>query len=128
MKKIVLLIATGFLLLTAVAALPRLSIDNVISALKTGNATELGKFMDDHVDLSLPERSDNYSKAQAQLILKDFFTRNGVSGFTVKHKGENSGGQFCIGELQTKAGPYRTTVFMKTQDGKQVIKEIKFQS
>lgn len=103
-------------------------IDQVISALRSGNAPELAKYFDENVELTLPEKSDNYSKAQALLILKDFFNNNGVKTFEVKHKGEQSGGQFCIGTLQTKAGNYRTTVFMKTKSGKQVVKDIRFQA
>jgi hypothetical protein len=46
----------------------------------------------------------------------------------VKHKGDQGGGQFCIGTLQTKSGNYRTMVFMKAKGNKQVMKEIRFQS
>lgn len=127
MKQFLLLITVVVAFFTFSAFKPSLSIDSVISALRTGNTTELARYMDENVDLSLPDRSDSYSKAQAVLILKDFFTRNGVTGFQVKHKGDNSGNQYCIGTLQTKAGPYRTTVFMKAQGDKQLIKEIKFQ-
>lgn len=103
-------------------------IDQVIDALQNGEATELAKFFDDNVELTLPEKSDNYGKAQALLILKDFFSNNVVKSFEVKHKGEQAGGQFCIGTLQTKAGNYRTTVFMKMKGKKQVVKEIRFQA
>jgi hypothetical protein len=127
MKQILLLITVAFTLVLASSFKPAISIDNVIGALRSGNAMELSKYMDENVDISLPDRSDSYSKSQAVLILKDFFGRNGVAGFDVKHKGDNSGNQYCIGTLQTKAGTYRTTVFMKAQDGKQLIKEIKFQ-
>ena len=102
-------------------------IDDVISALRAGNATEVGKYIDENVELSLPDKSDNYSKAQAIMILKDFFANNVVSGFETKHTGDNSGNQFCIGTLHTKSGDYRTTVFMKTKNGRQSVKEIKFQ-
>ena len=103
-------------------------IDQVIDALQNGEATELAKFFDDNVELTLPEKSDNYGKAQALLILKDFFSNNVVKSFEVKHKGEQAGGQFCIGTLQTRAGNFRTTVFMKMKVKKQVVKEIKFQA
>ena len=102
-------------------------IDDVISALRAGNATDVGKYIDENVELSLPDKSDNYSKAQAIMILKDFFSNNVVSGFETKHTGDNSGNQFCIGTLHTKSGDYRTTVFMKTKNGRQSVKEIKFQ-
>ena len=106
---------------------PISGLDDVISALRSGNATEVGKYIDENVEISLPDKSDNYSKAQAVMILKDFFATNVVTGFETKHTGDNSGNQFCIGTLHTKSGDYRTTVFMKTRNGRQSVKEIKFQ-
>ncbi len=104
------------------------NIDAVIGALHSGNATELSNYFDDNVELTLPDQSDSYSKAQAVLILKDFFNNNGVKNFEVKHKGDGAGGQFCVGTLKTKSGNFRTTVFMKVKAGKDVVKEIRFQS
>ncbi len=104
------------------------SIDGVIGALRSGDAGELSKYFDDNVELSLPVKSDSYSKAQAQLILKDFFTNNSVKGFELKHKGDAPGGNYCIGTLQTKSGNFRAHVFMKSKGNKEVVKEIRFQS
>ena len=105
------------------------SIDEVINALRSGNSSQLSVYLDDNIELTLPDKSDSYSKAQAQLIIKDFFANNGIKGFELKHKGDApSGGHFCIGTLQTNAGNFRTNVFMKTKNGKEVVKEIRFQS
>ena len=101
-------------------------IDEVIGALRAGNSSQLSSYFDDNVELTLPDKSDSYSKAQAQLIVKDFFGNNGVRGFELKHKGDSPGGQFCIGTLQTNAGNFRTNVFMKTKNGREVVKEIRF--
>jgi len=103
-------------------------IDEVVNALKSGNATELARYLDDNVELTLPEKSDSYSKAQAQVIIKDFFSNNGVKGFELKHKGTSPGGNFAIGTLQTSSGNFRTNIFMRTKNGKDVVKEIRFQS
>ena len=126
MHKIFTLVLSTVLILAS-AFKPINGIDDVISALRAGNAAEVGKYIDENVELSLPDKSDNYSKAQAIMILKDFFANNVVSGFETKHTGDNSGNQFCIGTLHTKSGDYRTTVFMKTKNARQSVKEIKFQ-
>ncbi len=105
------------------------SIDAVIGALRSGNSSQLSGYFDDNVELTLPDKSDSYSKAQAQLIVKDFFTNNGVQGFELKHKGgDTQGAHFCIGTLKTNAGNFRTNVFMKLKSGKEVVKEIRFQA
>ncbi|HEY2721018.1 MAG TPA: DUF4783 domain-containing protein [Chitinophagaceae bacterium] len=128
MKKIISTL-TIFLGLAMVSFTSQTSnLDEVIGALKDGKANELGKYLDDNVELTLPDKSNNYSKAQAVLVLKDFFENNEVKSFEVKHKGDQNGGQYCVGTLQTKSGNYRTTVFMKVKDSKDYVKAIRFQS
>jgi hypothetical protein len=104
------------------------SIDDVVSALKTGNASQLSKFFDNNVEVSMPDKSNNYSKSQAEMVIKDFFSMNNVKGFDVIHKGENAGSQYCIGMLQTVSGTYRTTIFMKQKAGAQVLQELRFEN
>ncbi|MGZ3950449.1 MAG: DUF4783 domain-containing protein [Flavisolibacter sp.] len=127
MRKIIFL-STVVIAFVLAAFKPIAGLDDVINALKAGNAQELSKYIDDNIEISLPDKSDNYSRAQAIMVLKDFFNNNGVTGFDVQFKGENGGGQYCIGNLKTKSGVYRTTVFMKSKGGTQVIKEIRFKS
>jgi hypothetical protein len=127
MKKLLLFIGAAVIFIFS-SFKAKSGLDNVISALSSGNATELSKYIDDNVEISLPSKSDMYSRSQAVMILQDFFANNGVKGFELKHKGDNSGSQFCIGTLQTRVGPYRTTVFMANKNGRQLVKEIRFQS
>jgi hypothetical protein len=127
MRKIIFL-STVVIAFFMTAFKPIAGLDDVINALKTGNAQELSKYIDDNVEISLPDKSDNYSRAQALMVLKDFFNNNSVTGFEVQFKGENGSGQYCIGNLKTRSGVYRTTVFMKVKDNKQVIKEIRFKA
>ncbi len=103
-------------------------IDEVIGALRSGNSSELSKHFAESIELTLPDKSDSYSRAQAQLIVKDFFKNNGVKGFELKHKGDAPDGHYCIGTLQTNAGSFRTHVLMKSTSGKELVKEIRFQA
>ena len=128
MKPLFTSLMLGAVILLSSFSLQKSGIDDVIGALRAGSSTELSKFFDENVEVTLPDKSDSYSKAQALLIVKDFFGNNGVKGFDLKHKGDSPGGHFCIGTLQTNAGNFRTSVFMKVKNGKEVIKEIKFQS
>lgn len=106
---------------------PYYSIDEVVNAMKTGNANQLSRYFDERIDISLPGKNDNYSKSQGEMILKDFFSNNDVRDFQIKHKGENNGSQFCFGVLQTKNGNYRTKLYMKQKADRQVLQEIGFQ-
>jgi len=128
MKALFTTLLLGSTMLLTAFTLQRSSIDEVIAALRSGNPTQVSGFFDDNVELTLPDKNDSYSKAQAQLIIKDFFANNGVKGFELKHKGDSPGGHYCIGTLQTNAGNFRTNVFMKIKNGKEYVKEIRFQS
>jgi Domain of unknown function (DUF4783) len=125
MKRFFTLIFISIALLSFAQAL---SIDEVVAAIKTGNASSTAKFFDNTVDITVPESSNSYSKVQAEMVLKDFFSTNSVKGFEVLHKGENSGSQYCIGTLLTKSGTFRTTIFMKQKSEKQFIQEIRFEN
>lgn len=102
-------------------------IDDIVIALKGGNASQVSKYFDKTVDITLVEKSNSYSKSQAEMILRDFFLINPIKGFQVIHKGENSGSQYCIGTLLTKSASYRTTIFMKLKGDKQILQEIRFE-
>ena len=104
------------------------SIDDIAGAMRSGNVGQLSRYLDTRVDISLPEKSDTYSKSQAEMIIRDFFTTNVVQNFLVKHKGENGGSEFCVGVLQTRNGDYRTTLFIKQKGEKQLLQEIRFQA
>ncbi len=127
MKKILGLALLG-LVFMMVSFRPQYSIEEVISALKTGNASQMAKYFDSRVDISLPDKSDNYSRNQGEMILRNFFATNGVKNFVVKHTGENNGSQFCIGSLQTKNGNFRTKLYMKQKGDQQVVQEVAFQA
>jgi hypothetical protein len=103
------------------------SVDEVESAIKNGNASQLSKYFDNTIEITLTDKSNTYSKSQAELVLKDFFNNNVVRGFEIVHKGNNAGAQFIIGTLETKNGEYRTTIYMKQKGDKQLLQELRFE-
>ena len=103
------------------------SIDEVISGMNDGNASMVAKYFDNYVDITMPDKSSNYSKGQAELVIKDFFANNTVKNFEIKHKGNNDNGEYCIGTLQTKNGNYRATIYMRMKGTKQVIQDMRIQ-
>jgi Domain of unknown function (DUF4783) len=105
-----------------------IEMDDIVVALKSGNASQLSKYFDNRIDLSLQGKSDNYSRSQAQMIIRDFFSNNEVRNFEVKHRGEQNGDLYCVGTLQTRSGNFRTTLFMKQKGDRQILQDLSFQS
>ena len=107
----------------------RYTLDDITGAIRVGNAGELSQYLDSRVDISLPDKSDTYSKIQAEMIIRDFFSTHGVENFLIKHRGTNGGGsEFCVGVLQTRNGDYRTTLFVKQKGDRQLLQELRFQA
>jgi hypothetical protein len=102
------------------------NLDSIIMSIESGNPSRLSAFFDSNVEISLPDKSNNYSKGQAELVLKDFFKLHQVKRFQVLHSGENMGAQYCIGNLYTHNGTFRTTLYIKQTAQKSILQEIKF--
>ena len=123
MKKLLLSLA----IFISVCSFVSLSFTEIVKAIKSGNSAEVSKYFDNTVEITLPEKSNSYSKSQAELVLHDFFTTNGVKDFEVLHKSDHPGSQYCIGNLQTNNGTFRTTIFMKQKGDKQLVQELRFE-
>ena len=114
----------GFVMLTSTSFI---SVDDVVTALKNGSAAQLSRYFDNTIDISLPEKTNVYSKSQAELVLRYFFSNNIVKSFEVLHRGDNAGSQFFIGSLETNNGTYRTTIYLKQKGEMQLVQELRFE-
>jgi hypothetical protein len=115
-------LATTFFLLISFSVLFAQTEENITAALKTGNSKEIAKYFGANVNLKILNQEDIYSKNQAELILKDFFTKNTVKNYIPKHNGTSkNGSQYTIGVLSTNNGNFRVYYFLKKNtDGIQI--------
>ncbi|MEO8822812.1 MAG: DUF4783 domain-containing protein [Ginsengibacter sp.] len=111
----------------ALSSFTFISFTEVINAIKSGNATEVAKYFDNTVEITLPQKSNSYSKRQALLVLQDFFNENQVKNFQVIHRSEKEGSEYCIGTLTTVNGLFRTTIYMKQSGAGLLIQELRFE-
>ena len=123
---------TGWILaVTAIILVSYRSFDNmdvVVTAIRSGNVTQLSPFFDVRVDITLPDKSDTYSRTQAEMVIGDFFNTNVVQNFKITQQGESGGTVYCAGILQTRSGNYRTTLFFRQKGEKHFLQEIRFQN
>ena len=82
----------------------------VTQAIREGNSRELAEHFGNNVDLVLPDNDGTYSKAHAELILKNFFSDNRPESFTINHqRSSRDGSPYVIGTLETRDNKsYRT--------------------
>jgi hypothetical protein len=80
MKKILLIVC---LLLTVAAFGQAGGNDDVVNALKKADVTAFNSYFDNTIDVKMPDKDEarNVDKAVAGGTVKDFFDKNGISGF-----------------------------------------------
>ena len=105
---------TALILFIAIGTAQTDNSEAIALALKTGNAKELSKYFNPNINLKILTQEDVYSKAQAELIIKDFFAKNAPKGYVAKHNGTSkNGAQYTIGQITTANGNFRTYYFLK---------------
>ena len=100
---------------------------DIISALKSGNAKEVAEYFDNSVEITIGEKNSSTTKKNAEELLRNFFSEAGVKNFQLIHKSGSTSSQYYIGNLTTNAGIYRTTIFIKEKGKNTLIQEIRFE-
>lgn len=105
------------------------TVSEINSALKTGNVSKIISYLSNPVDLTLPSADDSYSKSQAEVILKKFFSQNKVKSYSQKQTGKSvDGSVFIIGTYATTGGKtFRSYILIKSTGGKNLIQFIEFE-
>lgn len=102
-------------------------VNDVKDAIKAGSAKELIKHLNQSVDIEIEGKPANYSKAQAEFVLRDFFKAHTPSDFSILHRGSSKSGQpFAIGQYKSGADNYRVFMKIKTVGDQQLVHEISF--
>lgn len=103
-------------------------LQEVVHYIRGGNVSGMAKYLDKIVAITINNNQASYSSSQAEIILKDFFSKNAVKEFNV-NQGRNTGNnsQYAIGELITSTGSYQLYVVIKLNQDLFLIKEMRFE-
>lgn len=121
------------LILLSVALHPAFSLsdifENISQLIRSSDSRQISNYFGNNVDLTIINAEEVYSKAQAEQILKDFFTKNPPKSFSIIHRGvSKEGSKYAIGNYITINGnSYRTYVYVKTVGGAEQIQEMRFE-
>ncbi len=104
------------------------SISAISKALSTGDADSLSDFFDREITLGILDQEGIYSKEEASQLLQDFFSKNAAQSFVQMHQGKSKGqdSQYCIGNLKAGNTTYRVYIYMKVENGRYIIQELRF--
>jgi hypothetical protein len=103
--------------------------ENIAAAIKAGNSKELAQYFGPTVEIILPGTDGAFSKAQAEMIMKDFFGKSAPVSFTVNQKGNSAGGaQFMIGTYKSKTETLNVYILLKPVSNQLLIQQIHFET
>ena len=103
------------------------TIREIGTALKTGSSKELIKYCNNTVEIKIDGESSNYSQAQAEVVLKNFFAKNPAKNFSYIHQGSSPEGlKYNIGRYSHNQGTYRVVMFIKKIGDNYLIDTLNF--
>ena len=89
-------------------------IGNISIALTSGSAKELSNFFNEVVELKIDGQKENYSKKQAEVIMKNFFSKYPPIRFSKIHNGSSPEGLlYVLGKYSHKEGSHRVYMLIK---------------
>lgn len=101
----------------------------IAASIRSGNAKELSNYFNQTLDLSAPGSEGTFSKAQAEMIIKNFFVKYPPSSYSQNHQGKsNDGSQYAIGVYKSGNTNFRTYFLLRNIGGKPLIHQLKFES
>lgn len=102
-------------------------VKDITSAIGKMDAGKLAAYFGTTIDLEINETSNNYSKTQAEIILRDFFKNNPGLSFTLNHQGDSDdGSKYFIGTYKTASKNFRVYGLLKKEGDKLVIRQLQF--
>ena len=101
--------------------------NDLANAIRYGRVADISRFLDNVVPITMNNNQSIYSHTQAEMVLKDFFSKNPPSDFIVSNTGSAGGNAtFAIGDLITASGKYSVYILLKAKDSSYMLQEIRF--
>ena len=123
-KRILLTITCFLFLSTTYAQLT--PIEEVGNAIRNSKVADISKYFETIVSLTINSNQTGYSKAQAEVVLKDFFNKNAPSEFILINSGStNDNSRFAIGKLNTTNGRFSVYLLFRIKDGIYTLQELR---
>lgn len=105
------------------------NISIVTKALSEGDATTLGNYFDNTVELTILDKQDVLDRVKATDAIKTFFMKNKPRAYNVVHQGTSKGNSshYTIGNMQVGGASYRVYLYYKTNGDKVLIQEMRIE-
>jgi hypothetical protein len=101
----------------------------ISKAITKGDASALAQYFDEDVEVTILSEVNIYSRDEAKEAVQQFFSQNQPKTYSQVHQGtsKGQGGQYCIGNLVVNGGKFRVYIYLKKNDSKYWIQELRFE-
>ena len=89
-----------------------------------GNSEQIAGFFGRNIELMLLDKGDVYSKAQAQLIMQNFFANNTPEKFTIESESAEDNINYAVALLETRRTNYRIFIAYRKNNKKTVVNQM----
>ena len=103
-------------------------VEGVALALSKGDSKTLVTYFSQSVDIGLPDKDQEYRKAQGGVVMDKFFRQHPPDKFIVEQDGTtDTMTKFFIGKYITGDLEYQVLVILKKEEDKYLVHKIKFE-
>ncbi|WP_297086888.1 DUF4783 domain-containing protein [uncultured Draconibacterium sp.] len=102
----------------------------IVVGLETGNAKTLSTYFNQNVEMVVLDNDNVYSKAQAQQIVSNFFSKFppvAEHAFSIIHDSGKADAKYVIGKLKTEKGDFRVYFLLKKNSGTEYIHQLRIE-
>ncbi len=105
------------------------ALEDVVVYVRNGNSTAMTRYFDNTVNITILGKQFTYSKAQAEMVMKDFFNKNTIQDYVVMQTGSATDNRtkYAIGELKTSTGNFQLYILMKLMETHYLLQEIRIE-
>lgn len=126
LKKLILLVNFTLGVFIAEAQNNRSPLEDMVNAIRNNRVTDMVKYFDNIVPITINNNQAIYSHNQAEVVLRDFFDKNNPKDFVVMDNGSpNNTSKFLIGSFATPQGKYNVYILLKMKDSNYLLQEIR---
>ena len=94
------------------------STEEIVRIVKEGSSKELSQYLHHTVTLNINNATGDYSKKQAEVILRNFFRKSPSQDFTIVHEGESAENiRYLIGNYTCNDGKFKVLIKGREENG-----------
>ncbi|MEC3880412.1 DUF4783 domain-containing protein [Parapedobacter sp. 10938] len=103
-------------------------IDDIASCVRGGNTKELSKYFSSTVSMTLLNDEGIYSRVQAEIILRDFFSKHSPTGVKIAHRlDSNPNFRYVVLNLETARDAFRVSYKLTNNDNTFQVTEFRIE-